>query len=139
MLADAPALPDAPAVDAPPIATDARVPTFAEIYVTIIEPRCVSCHGGEERSSRLTMGNAEVAYDSLIDVPVESDWIASCAVERRWTFTPYRVRPGDTTSSMLAWLPECYVRDAGHGTLTALEADTLRAWIAGGAPEDDFR
>jgi hypothetical protein len=48
---------------------------------------------------------------------------------------PYRVRPGDGRSSLLAWLADCYFRDAEHGVLTADEAATIRRWNEAGAAE----
>lgn len=133
--ADAPSAPDVPTLDAPDageVASDAPVPDFLGIYETILAPRCVRCHGA---GSSVPMPDAETAYGSLVDVPVLTRWIHVCVEGWEPRITPYRVRPGDTRSSMLAWLADCYVRDAEHGVLTAEEAATIRAWIAAGAPE----
>ena len=44
----------------------------------------------------------------------------------------------DPETSMLAFLPTCYVRDAEHDELTAEELAEIRAWIAGGANREPF-
>ncbi len=129
--------PDAAAPDVTPdaAAPDAAVASFASIYERILRPRCAACHGDASRTSSFAMHDAPTAWRNLVDVPVRSQWISTCTslwnppVMRTW-----RVRPGDPDLSMLHFLSRCYVRDAQHDALTADERETLRAWIAAGAP-----
>lgn len=124
--------------DAPIARADAPVPTFDGIYESILVPRCARCHG-PDALRRFRMDDAASAYDALIDVPVENSWITTCVAAWEPPLeTAYRVRPYDTRASMLAFLADCYVRDAEHDVLTASESETLRAWIEGGAPETAF-
>lgn len=121
------------------IAVDAPRQRFGEIYETILRPRCAECHGADRAGSAFVMRDAMSAYRALVDVPVSSQWIAVCEYtarlpERR----AYRVRPGDPATSMLHFLPECYVRDAQHMRLTPEEREVIRAWILRGAPETEL-
>ncbi len=121
------------------IAVDAPRERFGEIYETILRPRCAECHGADRVGSAFVMRDAMGAYRALVDVPVSSQWIAVCEYtarlpERR----AYRVRPGDPATSMLYFLPECYVRDAQHMRLTPEEREVIRAWILRGAPETEL-
>jgi len=121
------------------IAVDAPRERFGEIYETILRPRCAECHGADRVGSAFVMRDAMSAYRALVDVPVSSQWIAVCEYtarlpERR----AYRVRPGDPATSMLYFLPECYVRDAQHMRLTPEEREVIRGWILRGAPETEL-
>ena len=121
-------------LDAP---SDAPVPSFDSIYASILVPRCGRCHveGDPEYGYRPRMTDVETAYAALIDVPTESMWVTYCVPDG---VTPYRVRPDDLTASMLAFLPDCYVRDAEHDLMTADELAQIRRWIAAGAPRTSF-
>jgi len=121
------------------IAVDAPRERVGEIYETILRPRCAECHGADRVGSAFVMRDAMSAYRALVDVPVSSQWIAVCEYtarlpERR----AYRVRPGDPATSMLHFLPECYVRDAQHMRLTPEEREVIRGWILRGAPETEL-
>ena len=121
------------------IAVDAPRERFGEIYETILRPRCAECHGADRVGSAFVMRDAMGAYRALVDVPVSSQWIAVCEYtarlpERR----AYRVRPGDPATSLLHFLPECYVRDAQHMRLTPEEREVIRGWILRGAPETEL-
>lgn len=130
---------DAGERDAPTDAgSDAPVLAFDAIYPSILVPRCGHCHVDEAPDvSHYTprMTDVDAAYEALIDVPVETAWVAYCVPEG---VAPYRVRPGDREASMLSFLPDCYVRDAQHDLLTEDELDTIRRWIAAGAPRSAF-
>ncbi len=118
---------------------DARpAPSFDSIYESILVPRCGRCHIGEEGAElgyRPRLTDVETAYDALFDVPVETRWVEFCVPEG---VTPFRVRPFDLDSSMLAFLPTCYVRNAEHDVLTPEELAEIRAWISAGAPREPF-
>lgn len=118
------------------IAVDAPRRSFAEIYETILRPRCSECHGADRTGSAFVMRDAMGAYRALVNVPVLSRWIEICDYTDRLTSrASYRVRPGDPAASLLYFLPECYVRDAQHMRLTPEEREVIRGWILRGAPE----
>lgn len=152
---DAPFTPDAPredasfVIDAGPLdggepdaptdaGTDVPVVAFDEIYTSILVPRCGHCHVDEDPSANHytpRMTDVDTAYTALIDVPVLTPWVEFCVPDG---VTPDRVRPNDLEASMLAFLPDCYVRDADHDALTEDELATVRGWIAAGAPRSRF-
>jgi hypothetical protein len=121
------------------IAVDAPRLRFGEIYETILRPRCAECHGADRVGSAFVMRDAMSAYRALVDVPVSSQWIAVCEYTARLPDRrAYRVRPGDPATSLLHFLPECYVRDAQHMRLTPEEREVIRGWILRGAPETEL-
>lgn len=113
------------------------VPSFDDIYTSILVPRCGRCHvdGPGAESRRPRMPDVDTAYDQLFDRPVETPWVETCGDSET---TYYRVRAFDPDTSLLAFLPDCYIRDADHDELTDEERTTIRAWIAGGAPRESF-
>jgi len=122
-------------LDAP---SDAPVPSFDVIYESILVPRCGRCHideGTETGYYRPRLPDVDTAYAALRDVPVETPWVRSCIGEG---VTAYRARPYDLETSMLAFLADCYVRDAEHDGLSADELAQIEAWISAGAPRMSF-
>ena len=120
-----------------PVTSAEDVIAPAGIYEAILRPRCARCHGGDGGVLDPTMRDAEDAYRALVDVPTRTRWVSFCVEQR----TPpiamaWRVRPGDPSASLLAFLSECYIRDALHDVLTERERATLRAWILAGAPRE---
>lgn len=139
--ASAPDVVDASTADVTDAASPVDAPrrSFGEIYETILRPRCSDCHGADRTGTAFVMRDAMGAYRALVDVPVSSQWITVCEYtarlpERR----AYRVRPGDPATSMLHFLPACYVRDAQHMRLTPEEREVIRGWILRGAPETEL-
>jgi hypothetical protein len=132
-LADAATAPDASAMpDAGP------APSFDSIYESILVPRCRRCHIDEGSTSfgyRPRLTDVDVAYEALVDVPAATMWVTYCVPDG---VVPYRVRPFDTETSMLAFLGSCYVRDAEHDGLTPEESEEIRRWISAGAPRAAF-
>jgi hypothetical protein len=135
---------DALSVDAADAATATDVsgdaPSFGSIYQDILRPRCASCHdraggwGGQFR-----MPDPATAYRELVNVRAATTWVQYCDYVRSASITsPLRVRPGDPAASLLSNLPGCYIRDADHMRMTEGERETVRAWIAAGAPASGF-
>ena len=120
------------------VAPDAGpVPAFDDLYESILVPRCGRCHvdGDGAMWRRPRMVDVDTAYEQLVDQPVETPWIDTC---RDPDVTYFRVRAFDPDTSLLAFLSECYIRDADHDELTDDERATIRAWIVGGAPRESF-
>jgi hypothetical protein len=121
------------------ISVDAPRLRFGEIYETILRPRCAECHGADRVGSAFVMRDAMGAYRALVDVPVSGRWSIVCEyIARLPARRAYRVRPGDPATSLLHFLPECYVRDAQHMRLTPEEREVIRGWILRGAPETEL-
>ncbi len=113
-------------------------PSFDSIYESILVPRCGRCHVDEAGAAftyRPRLTDVETAYDALFDVPVETPWVQYCVPEG---VAAFRVRAFDPDTSMLSFLPTCYVRDADHDALTPEELAEIRAWISAGAPREPF-
>ncbi|MBN8613273.1 MAG: hypothetical protein J0L92_21955 [Deltaproteobacteria bacterium] len=120
------------------VAPDAGpVPAFDDLYESILVPRCGRCHISEDAPAayRPRMTDVDTAYEQLFDRPVETPWVTSCVPDG---VTAFRVRAFDPDTSLLAFLPDCYIRDAEHDGLTDEERATVRAWILGGAPREPF-
>lgn len=124
---DVPSPPDA---DPPAPDVGSSTDTFPMIYAAIIEPRCTSCH--VEGRNRLVMPDAPTAWRNLVNEPALTGWIRYCGPGSQER-TRYRVRPRDLELSMLSFLPDCYVRDAQHDTMTPAELTRVRNWITAGA------
>ena len=121
--------------DPPPDAGPA--PSFDSIYEEILVPRCRRCHVDEDETAyryQPRMTDVDTAYEALFDVPVETPWVEHCVPEG---VAPFRVRAFDPDTSMLGFLPSCYVRDASHD-LEPEELARIRAWIAAGAAREPF-
>lgn len=123
--ADAYAAPDA----GPP-------PSFDDLYTSILVPRCGGCHieEGATAAYRPRLSDVDTAYAQLFDVPVETSWAGLCAPT---DVALFRVRAFDVDTSLLAFLPDCYIRDASHA-LPDDELAQIRAWIAAGADRGSF-
>ena len=137
----APDVVDASSADVTDAASPVDAPrrSFGEIYETILRPRCSECHGADRSGTAFAMRDALGAYRALVNVPVLSQWITVCEYTARLPERRvYRVRPGDPATSMLHFLPECYVRDAQHMRLTPEEREVIRGWILRGAPETEL-
>ena len=139
VVVDAYVAPDATMAPDAFVAPDAGpAPSFDSIYTSILVPRCGRCHieeGGVASYYRPRLPDVDAAYTALFDVPAATDWVRFCVPDG---VTAYRVRPFDPSTSMLAFLPTCYVRDAQHDELTAEELAQIRAWIEAGAPREPF-
>lgn len=112
-------------------------PSFDSIYESILVPRCRRCHVDEDGTAyryQPRMTDVDTAYEALFDVPVETPWVEYCVPEG---VAAFRVRAFDPDTSMLAFLPTCYVRDATH-ELSPEELAEIRAWISAGAPREPF-
>jgi hypothetical protein len=131
---DAAVEPDAAQDPDAEVAPDAGpAPSFDSIYEDILVPRCGRCHIAEYIAPyRPRLPDVDTAYEALFEVPAVTSWVQHCVPDA------YRVRPFDLDSSMLAFLPTCYVRDADHGSLTSEELAQIRAWISAGAPREPF-
>lgn len=112
-------------------------PAFDDIYTSILVPRCGRCHIDEDAPAayRPRMTDVDTAYEQLFDIPVETMWVPLC---RGTETTYYRVRAFDPDTSLLAFLPDCYIRDADHDDLTDTERATILAWILAGANREPF-
>jgi hypothetical protein len=114
----------------------AKGATFAkDIQKKIFDSTCAtpSCHGGGVASADLDLSDG-AAYANLVDVPVTNEGAKALHL--------LRVAPGDPDDSFLVLKLEGKLA-AGEGVqmplvggpLPAAAIDTIRRWIAAGAPE----
>lgn len=104
-------------------------PTYSEIVTVFFEQFCTECHAGASPSKGLDLSE-ETAYDALVGVS---------SLQRSGV---NRVQPGDPDNSYLV------IKLEGGGGMAGRqmprgkparpqeEIDTIRAWIADGAPRN---
>jgi hypothetical protein len=107
--------------------------TFTEIYTTIINPMCVSCHDAQTKAGNLDMSSQSVAYTNLVGTLASGTF---CASENE-----NRVTPGNTSQSILyskvsAATPVCGSRMPLGSSLTSDQISLIGSWITAGAAND---
>jgi hypothetical protein len=117
--------------------TQGPAPSFAAIYTDILQPSCAvegPCHSADTPTG-LGLPDAAAAYAALVDVPPAG--IALCGA-----FAGDRVTPGDPAASLLIekignQTPSCGgSMPPGGALLPADQIETIRAWVAAGAPNN---
>ena len=104
-------------------------PTFSQVYGTIIEGKCRSCHSGSAPAGTLNMGSKANAYTNLVGKPA-----AGSGCNGKGT----RVVAGNAAMSIL-WQkvtsPTCGNRMPAGGApaLSKTETDRIKNWINAGA------
>ena len=102
-------------------------PTFSNVWSEVLNPTCVSCHGGG--SGGLSMPDQATAYDNLVGV-------ASVGSP-----SDIRVVAGDSDASYLIHKLEGATDIAGSkmplsGSVSADHIQLIRDWIDAGAADD---
>lgn len=103
--------------------------TFSQVWGTIIEPKCRSCHSGATPTGMLNMGSKANAYTNLVGKAAAG---AACATKGT------RVVAGNAATSILyqkVTTPTCGVRMPAGGApaLSTVETDRIKSWINAGA------
>ena len=93
--------------------------TFADVQA-VFDASCTSCHGGAHPSAGMSLADG-ASYDNLVGVPATT----ACG-------GAMRVAPSDPDHSCLWQLVSAGTMPRG-GTLTAIDKDAIRTWIANGA------